>query len=117
MLLNTLNIYTSFTRLLEPLLISLNYFLINLLLLIIKTISKLNSYLLLLINALKDSLKELKRIYSLLYTSFKLIIISFNLAILSSKTRFFLKIYLSSKTRLSPLFILYYSILKPFNKA
>ena len=60
MLLNTLNIYTSFIRLLEPLLISLNYLLINSLLLIIEIISELNNYLLLAINALESSLKEFK---------------------------------------------------------
>ena len=60
MLLNALSIYTSFIRLLESLLTPLNYLLINLLLLIIEAISEFNSYLLLLINALKDPLKELE---------------------------------------------------------
>ena len=55
MLLNTLDLYISFTRLLESLLTPLDYLLANSLLLVIEAVSELNSYLLIFINALEDS--------------------------------------------------------------
>ena len=76
-----------FCPFLEPLLTPLGHPSTNPLLLTIEVVSELNSYLLLLINALKDPQKEPERIRPLLYTPPKLAIIPFNPAMLPFKTR------------------------------